>query len=468
MGILLRGGTVVTAADCYRADVLIEDGRIAAVGERIGRPEDGVLSVDGCFLFPGGVDPHTHFDLPVSGTVTADDFASGSRAALLGGTTTIIDFATQFAGESLRQALDNWHARAAGKCYTDYAFHMAVTDWTDNTAQEMKRLVAEAGVSSFKFYMAYKGTLQVDDGVLLQALTAAKSAGALVCLHCENGDMIQTLVARALAAGHVSPRHHALTRPPVVEQEATERALALAGLAGAPVYIVHLTCGGALRAVAGARLRGVEVYVETCPQYLLLDESCYQKEGFAGAKYVISPPLRSREEQRVLWAGLENNLVDTVATDHCSFNFKGQKELGLNDFSRIPGGIPGVEHRLGLLYTYGVAAGRISLQRFVDLTATRAARLFGLYPRKGTIAVGSDADIVVWDPRGGTVITAAAQQQRVDYTPYEGFALKGRPVHVFLRGRQVVKDGRLCDQRPGGEYLPRRPFAAKGGAVCIP
>ncbi|OAT86480.1 dihydropyrimidinase [Desulfotomaculum copahuensis] len=468
MGILLSGGTVVTAADCYRADVLMEDGRIVAVGERIGRPEDEVLSVDGCFLFPGGIDPHTHFDLPVSGTVTADDFASGTRAALLGGTTTIIDFATQFAGESLQQALDNWHARAAGKCYTDYAFHMAITDWTDRTAGEMSRLVAEAGVSSFKFYMAYKGTLQVDDGVLLQALTAAKSAGALICLHCENGDMIQALVDRALAAGHVSPRYHALTRPPVVEQEATERALVLAGLAGAPVYIVHLTCGGALRAVVEARLRGVEVYAETCPQYLLLDENCYQKEGFEGAKYVMSPPLRFREEQQVLWSGLESGLVDTVATDHCSFNFKGQKELGLTDFSRIPGGIPGVENRMGLLYTYGVATGRISLHRFVDLTSTRAARLFGLYPRKGTIAVGSDADIVVWDPRGGATITAGTQQQRVDYTPYEGFEQKGRPVHVFLRGRQVVKDGRLCDGRPRGEYLPRKPFAAKGGAVCIP
>ncbi|MFZ5646022.1 MAG: dihydropyrimidinase, partial [Bacillota bacterium] len=425
---------------------------------KVRQPGDEVLNVDGCFLFPGGVDPHTHFDMPAGDTVTADDFSSGTKAAVLGGTTTIIDYVTQFKGESLSHALSKWHARAKGKCYADYGFHIGITDWNKDVSLEMDQMVREEGIASFKFYMAYKNVLQVDDGSLLEALIRAGDIGALICVHCENGDIIHQLVNDARDRGDTSPRHHPLTRPEAAEGEATARAITLARVAKAPVYIVHLSCTEALKAVLDAKSSGLEVYAETCPQYLLLDDSLYQGEGFEGAKYVMSPPLRPRDSQQALWWSLSTGVLDTVATDHCSFNFKGQKELGRSDFSRIPGGIPGVETRMALLYTYGVVPGRISINRFVDITSTRAARLFGLFPRKGTIAVGSDADIVVWDAKAQSVITAVTQHQRVDYTPFEGFAQCGKAVHVFLRGRPVVRDGMLCDGHPGGTYLFRKTF----------
>jgi dihydropyrimidinase len=458
MGIVLRGGTVVTAADCFRGDVRIEGEKVAAVGNRIGQPDDSILRVDGCYLFPGGIDPHTHFDMPAGDTVTADDFASGTKAAVFGGTTTIIDYVTQFKGETLGQALASWHARAGGKCYSDYGFHMGIADWNDGIALEMDKMVREEGITSFKFYMAYKNVLQVDDGVLIQAMCRAKAAGALICVHCENGEIIHHLVNEAQGRGNTAPHYHPLTRPAEAEAEATGRAIALGQITQAPVYIVHLSCKEALRAVGDGRRRGVEVYAETCPQYLLLDDSCYREDDFNSARYVMSPPLRKKEDQHALWSGLRTGELDTVATDHCSFNFKGQKELGLADFSRIPGGIPGVEHRMGLLYSYGVVPGRISINRFVELISTRSAKLFGLFPRKGTIAPGSDADVVVWDPGATSVITAVAQHQRVDYTPYEGFEQTGKAAHVFLRGRQIVRDGLLADENPGGIYLYRKPL----------
>jgi dihydropyrimidinase len=462
MGIVLSGGTVVTAADCYRADVRIEGEQVSAVGHRIRQPEDRVLPVDGCYLFPGGIDPHTHFDMPAGDTVTADDFASGTKAAVFGGTTTIIDYVTQFKGETLGQALAAWHARAGGKCYSDYGFHMGITDWNDHTALEMDKMVLEEGITSFKFYMAYKNVLQVDDEVLIQAMCRAKVTGALICVHCENGEIIHHLVNEARGRGNMAPHYHSLTRPAEAEGEAAARAISLARVTQAPVYIVHLSCKEALRTVVDARRRGAEVYSETCPQYLLLDDSCYREDDFNSARYVMSPPLRKKDDQQALWNGLRAGELDTVATDHCSFNFKGQKELGRADFSRIPGGIPGVEHRMGLLYSYGVIPGRISINRFVDLTSTGAAKLFGLFPRKGTIAPGSDADVVVWDPRATSVITAHAQHQRVDYTPYEGFKQTGKATHVFLRGRQVVRDGNLADENPGGAYLSRKPLKGRG------
>lgn len=461
MGIVLKGGTIATAVDCYQADLRIENEKIVAIGKEIAKDivkdDDKVLNVDGCYLFPGGIDPHTHFALPVAGTVTADDFTSGTKAAILGGTTTIIDFATQFSGESLTQALGNWHRKADGQCYADYAFHMAISNWNESVASEITSLVEKDGVSSFKLYMAYKGTMQVDDRVLLEALCSSKEAGALICLHCENGDIVDLLVREARARGHLSPNYHPRSRPMLAEREATERAVALAEVIGAPVYIVHLSSQEALRVVADAKWRGVQVYGETCPQYLLLDDTLYE-ENFNSAKYVISPPLRSKQDQEALWQGLRAGIVDTVATDHCSFNFRGQKELGREDFSKIPNGMPGVENRMGLLYTYGVREGRMTLSQFVNLTSTQAAKLFGLFPRKGTIAVGSDADIVVWEPSETTVITAKEQYQRVDYSPYEGFRQVGRAVQVFLRGQHVVRNGRLNDENPKGIYLSRKPF----------
>ena len=410
---------------------------------------------------PGGIDAHTHFDLPAGDTVTADDFASGTKAAIFGGTTTIIDYATQFKGETLADGLVNWQAKADGRCYCDYGFHMAITDWQAGTAREMADMVQNRGISSFKLYMAYKNSLQVDDGVLLAALMQAKQCGALIALHCENGDVVHTLAAKYLAAGKTAPAYHALSRPLAAEAEATNRAVALAEIAQAPLYVVHLTNGRALQVIAEAKLRGVEVYAETCPQYLLLDESYYRRAGFEGAKYVISPPLRPAENQTLLWDGLRIGVLDTVGTDHCSFNYRGQKEAGIDDFSKIPNGMPGVENRIALLYTYGVLTGRLNLNQLVAVTATRPAQLFGLFPRKGTIAPGSDADIVVWNPQESMVISAQTQVSRGDYAPYEGFQQVGQATHVFLRGRQVVAGGKLKDTTPGGVYLFRQPFVPR-------
>lgn len=458
MGIIIRGGTIVTATDYYQGDVRIEDEKIVAIGVGIGSPNDKIIQVDGCYLFPGGVDVHTHFELPVGSTVTADDFSSGTRAAIMGGTTTIVDYATQFKGETLKQALGNWHEKAQGKCYADYGFHMAITDWNDEVAKEIAWLTEQAGVSSIKLYMAYKNVLQVDDDILFQALQRSRECGVLVCLHCENGDMIHNLVKKFLSKGQTGPYYHHLSRPTIAEKEAVTRAIALAELADASLYVVHLTCRDALEVVADAKGRGLKVYAETCPQYLLLDESCYYGKDFSVAKYAISPPLRSKDNQESLWNGLHNGTLDVVATDHCSFNFQGQKDAITDDFSKIPNGMPGVENRLKLLYTYGVVPGKMNINEFVNRTSTQPAKLFGLFPRKGTIAPGSDADIVVWNPKGESVICASEQYQRVDYTPYEGVNQIGNIEHVFLRGQHLVRDGKLCNSKPKGTYISRKPF----------
>ncbi|CAA7602985.1 Amidohydrolase family [Acididesulfobacillus acetoxydans] len=465
MGIVLQGGTIVTAGDVFRADLRIEGEKVSSLGLGLTRTDDTVYGVDGCYLFPGGVDPHTHFDLPAGEIFTSDDFFTGTRAALLGGTTTVLDFATQFHGESLAQALRNWQAKARGKAFTDYGFHMAVTDWSESVAEEMDLLAREDGITSFKFYMAYKNTLQVDDTVLLQAFRKTKENGSLLCLHCENGDLVFDLTREALRRGERSPRFHPLTRPVAAEKEAVSRAIALAEAVGAPLYIVHVSTRDALAEIVKAKLRGLKVYAETCPQYLLLDDSRYGAEGFEGAKYVISPPLRPAGHQEALWQGLEAKVIDTLATDHCAFNFRGQKELGREDFSRIPNGMPGVETRLGLLYTYGVKSGRMGLSDFAALTAANPAKLFGLYPRKGTLAVGSDADVVVWNPEGSTALSAGTLHQQVDYSPFEGFKIEGKAEYVFLRGRLVVQEGRLLDVRPSGGYVfrSRRSEVGTGG-----
>lgn len=458
MGIVLQGGIIVTTVDTCRADVRLEGEQIAAIGHCVQQPHDEVISVAGCYLLPGGIDPHTHFDLPVGTMRTADDFSTGSQAALIGGTTTVVDFATQFRGETLAEALKNWHGLSSNKCYTDYGFHMAITDWNESIAEEMTELVNSQGVSSFKLYMAYKHVLQVDDSVLLAAFQQAARCGALICLHCENGDVIHTLTQQTLANGQYAPSNHPAVHPSAIEEEAVRRAIMLAKIAGAPLYVVHLTCRGALQAVIDAKMRGQKVYAETCPQYLLLDDSKYHLPGFEGAKYVISPPLRPVEHHQALWKGLAAGMIDTVATDHCSFNFAGQKAIGSNDFSKIPNGMAGVETRLGLLYTYGVLSGKITLNQFVALTSTNAAKLYGLYPRKGTLAVGSDADITIWDPEYSGVITAATQTQRVDYSPFEGFRQQGRARYVYLRGRQVVADAKLIPDKPHGQYIYRQHY----------
>ncbi len=457
MSTLVKGGTIVTAGDTYEADILIDNGIIALIGNFLEAQVDQVIDASGSYVLPGAVDAHTHLELSVSGTVSSDDFYTGTLAAACGGTTTIIDYADQVRGEPLAKGLEARLATARGKAVIDYGFHLVLTDYNARVAGEMAEMVS-AGVSSFKCFLAYKGRSMIDDGTLLVLLSRSKDIGALTCVHCENGEVIDVLTRKLLSEGKTSTRYHPKSRPPEVEAEATGRAIALAEMALAPVYIVHLTTAQSLEKVRAARARGLTVYAETCPQYLLLSADKYDEPGFEAAKYVMSPPLRPRSHQGALWTGLGNGDIQVVATDHCPFNFKEQKELGREDFSRIPNGAPGIETRLCLLYTEGVAKGRISLNRFVDLVATAPAKLFGLYPKKGTIAVGSDADLVVWDPKVRHVLSVETLHQNVDYDPYEGFEAMGKPTVVMSRGKVIAKNGTFLGQAGAGEFLRRKPY----------
>jgi len=451
---LIANGTVVTAAATVRADVLIEDETIAAVGERIEAHADLVLDARGRWLLPGGVDAHTHLDMPLTDAISsADDFESGTVAAAMGGTTTIVDYATQARGGTLAAALEDWQERARGRAVVDYGFHMIVCDPSPAVEHELDELVA-AGVTSFKLFMAYPGRLMLDDGAIFRALLRARDNGGLVCLHAENGPVIQVLVERALAAGETAPRHHARTRPARLEAEAVGRAAALAEVAGAPLFIVHLSSPEALAEIERARERGVEVLAETCPQYLLLSEDLYDGPGFAGARYVMSPPLRAAAAREPLWRALADGAIQTVATDHCPFRL-ADKALGADDFSKIPNGAPGIETRLVLLWDAGVRTGRLSMNRFVEVTSSAPARIFGLYPRKGEIAPGSDADLVIWDAERTATISAATHHSRVDYSAYEGRGVRGGPETVLARGRVIVDRGRFLGRPGDGRYLRR-------------
>lgn len=454
MGLILQGGTIVTDVKSYKADVRIENEKIAEIGADLFKEGDEIVPINGCYLVPGGIDTHTHFDLDVGTTITADNFETGTKAAIVGGTTTILDFATQSKGHTLSDGLREWHDKSRGRCYSDYGFHMAITDWNDTTSKEMEDMINE-GVTSFKMYMAYKDTLQVDDGIIFKALKRAKELGVLIGFHCENGDIISELINEFKDNNQLSPKYHQLSRPSDLEVEATYRLMKIAKAANAPVYVVHLSSKDALEEVKKARLDGVKVYTETCPQYLLLDDKLYDLDGFESAKYVMSPPLRTKVDNDALWKALEEGDIDAIGTDHCSFNYKGQKDIGINDFSKIPNGGPGVEHRMGLLYTYGVKEGKISMNKFVELTSTKAAKLFGMYPQKGSIEVGSDADIVVIDPEMKNIISAENQTQNTDYTPYEGYEVDCQFRHVFLRGIEVIKEGKLTVEHPTGKYIVR-------------
>src|SRR5882762_7050796 len=409
MGILIQNGTVVTADRVEKADVLVEGSTIRDVRAQLDSAGHTVVDASGLFVLPGGVDAHTHMDMPFGGTVSADDFLTGTRAAAIGGTTTIVDFAIQAKGTRMRDALDIWRSKAEGKACIDYGLHMIVTDLgSDNGKQglhDMDDMVRE-GVASFKLFMAYPNVLMVDDGTIFKALRQTAKNGALVCMHAENGSAIDVIVQQALAEGKTAPKYHALTRPTTAEAEATSRAIALAEMAGAPIYIVHLSCNEALEKVREARDRGLPVYAETCPQYLYLSIENFDVPDFEGAKYVFTPPLREKWHQEKLWTGLKQDHLQVVSTDHCPFCFKEQKESGRGDFTKIPNGGPGIEHRMSLIYSGGVAQGRFSVNRFVELVSTTPAKLFGLYPRKGTIAVGSDADLVIFDPDRKEVISA--------------------------------------------------------------
>ena len=459
MRMLITNGHIVTAVDDYKGDILIEGEQIAALGASgafASMQCDAVIDARGKYVFPGAIDVHTHMELPLPATVASDDFETGTIAAACGGTTTILDFANQQRGHTLDEALQSWHRKASGKAVIDYGFHMTITDLAAAPEEAMDEMIG-AGVTTFKLLMAYPGTFMVDDETIYRVLRRSARLGGLVMVHAENGIAIDFIAREAVAAGHTAPLYHALTRPAMLEGEAAQRAITLATLTEAPLYVVHVSCASSLHAVAAARVKGLPVWGETCPQYLYLDDSCYTKPGFEGAKFVCTPPMRSDADRESLWLGLERRELQVVSTDHAPFNFKGQKEMGLRDFTKIPNGLPGVEHRVMLMYD-AVRTGKLNMHHFVDLLCTMPAKLFGLFPRKGTIAPGSDADLVIFDPERAMTISAANQHQRVDYTPYEGMPVQGVPDTVLLRGRVIVRDGEYVGGEGGGQFLARKTF----------
>ncbi len=452
MRTLIRGGTVVTATETVEADVVIEGEKVAAIGVGMSVEADEVVDATGRYVMPGGVDVHTHMELPFGGSFCSDDFETGTRAAAFGGTTTIVDFAVQGAGEGLRQGLDQWFEKAQ-KATTDYGLHMIVREVNDQVLREMDELVGE-GITSFKLFMAYPGVFMLDDASIFRAMRRAADSGATIMMHAENGGPIDVLVRQFLEEGKTAPVNHGLTRPASLEGEAVHRVFKLAELAGTPAYIVHLSSRDALNAVREARDRGLPAFAETCPQYLYLSSDDMARPGFEGAKYVCSPPLRPADHQEELWAGLRAEDLSVVSTDHAPFNYEGQKDLGKDDFSKIPNGLPSVEDRFTLLYG-GVERGHIGLNRFVELVATAPAKMFGLYPRKGTIAPGADADVVVFDPKAERVLSADTHHMNVDYSCYEGMSVRGRPEVVMQRGAVLVQGDEWRGKSGSGRFLPR-------------
>ncbi len=450
---LIKNGTVVTATDTFAGDVFIDGETITLLGTSITLDADRVIDATGKYVLPGGIDVHTHLDMPYGATVSSDDFETGTIAAAFGGTTSIVDFAVQDRGGRLHDAWETWLGKAEGKAAIDYGFHMIVSDWNGEVESEMDDLVKE-GVTSFKLFMAYPDRLMLDDGSIFRAMLRSGENGATICMHAENGSVIDVLVERALAHGHMVPKYHALTRPARAEAEAVHRAIAMAEMADVPVYIVHLSSAEALEMVSEARDRGLPAYAETCPQYLFLSDECYDEPGFDGAKYVMSPPLRARESQEALWRGLAGHDLQTIATDHCPFCMT-ERHVGQDDFSKIPGGGPGIETRMSLVFDGGVHGGRISLNQFVDFTATTPAKIFGLWPKRGTIAPGSLADIVVFDPDKELTLNAADLHMRVDYSPYEGRTVRGAPDIVMSRGRVIIEDDRYTGRPGDGEFIKR-------------
>ena len=454
MKTLIKNGTIVTATDTYIADVLVDGEKVSMIGAQLDIQADKTIDARGRYLFPGGIDVHTHLDMPFGGSFSVDDFRTGTIAAAHGGTTCIVDFAIQERGHSLREAWETWMGKAEGKAAIDYGFHMIMRESTQALRDEMGDLVRE-GVTSFKLFMAYPGVFLMDDASIFRTMQRSGEIGATICMHAENGPVIDVLVEQALAKGHTAPKYHALTRPARLEAEATYRAICLAEVADVPVYIVHLSAAEALEQVTAARDRGLPAFAETCPQYLFLSYDNYEEPGFDGAKYVMSPPLRAKEKQKELWRGLKTNDLQAVSTDHCPFCMKDGKQLGKNDFSKIPNGAPGIETRMSLLYDGGVTTGNITLNRFVEITSTSPAKIFGLFPKKGTIAVGSDADIVVFDPNGTTTWSAKTHHMNVDYNPYEGRTCKGAVETVLSRGEVIIDNGKFVAEPGRGAYVKR-------------
>jgi dihydropyrimidinase len=458
MSILIKGGRVITAADDYVADVYVEDERISLIGESLDQAADKVIDASGKYVLPGGVDPHTHLDMPFGGTVTIDDVESGQTSAAFGGTTTHVDFIIQPQGSSFADALEEWRGKANGKQMIDMGYHMAVTDLKEGGTLEELASLPDQGITSYKLFMAYKGALMVDDETLFKTMQVAADTGALVMVHAENGDAIDVLVKEALAAGHTEPKYHALTRPPETEGEATNRAIQLARVAGSPLYVVHVSCAESVEPIQLAREKGWDVWGETCTQYFFIDYTFLERPNFEGGKYVYTPPPRDQANQNVLWNAVRTDTLSAISTDHCAFLWDGQKTIGKDDFSKIPNGGPGLENRLQMIHEFGVRGARISLNRMVELLSTNPAKLFGLYPRKGTVAVGSDADIVVFDPEKRVTISASTHHSKSDYNLFEGTEVTGVPEVVLLRGNVLVENDELVASPGVGQFIARAKF----------
>lgn len=453
MSILIKNGRVITATDDYVADILIEGEEVVAIGRNLKADAEKVIDASGKLVMPGGIDPHVHLDMPFMGTYSSDDYSTGTRAALHGGTTMVIDFILQTQGDTLYNALRTWQKKSEGKAYGDYSYHMAVTDFNDDVAKEVVDMIQKEGITSFKTFMAYKGALMIDDGQMVGLMKVVKENGGLVTVHATNGDMIDHLIAKHRSEGKLSPLYHYLSQPEITEAEASGRFADMSDYTGCPGYIVHMTCEGALNEIRNSTRRNQKVFVETCIQYLVLDASLYEKD-FEGAKWVMSPPLREPKDQETLWAGINQGLVQVVATDHCPFMWE-QKKMGEKDFSKIPNGHPAIEHRFELLFSEGVQKGRISLNKFVEVSSTNAAKIFGMFPRKGTIAIGSDADIVIFDPNEEHSISVDSHHMNVDYSGYEGWKLKGKTKTVLLRGQVAIEDGETKVDAGYGQFIHR-------------
>lgn len=452
MSVLIKNGRIITASEDYIADIFIDGEQIKIIGQDLQMSADKYIDAAGLLIFPGGIDPHVHLDMPFMGTFSSDSYETGTRAALYGGTTTVIDFVLQTQGDTLKNALAEWRSRADGNAVGDYSFHMAVTDFNPETQKEIKEMI-DMGITSFKTFMAYKGSLMVDDRQMVGLMEEVKKQGGIVTTHATNGDMIDFLVSKHRSEGKLSPLYHYLSQPEITEAEASGRFADMISYTGSPGYIVHMTCQGALDAIRNATYRNQKVFAETCIQYLTLDASLYEKD-FEGAKWVMSPPLREKKDQEALWAGINQGLVQVVATDHCPFKWE-QKLMGKDDFSKIPNGHPAIEHRMELLFSEGVNTGRLSLNKYVEVTSTNAAKIFGMFPRKGTIGIGSDADLVIFDPSKEHILSAETHHMNTDYSAYEGWKVKGKVKSVLLRGKLVIENDACLVKKGNGKFIKR-------------
>lgn len=453
MSILIKNGRIITASDDYVADIYIEDEKIVAIGKNLSFKAEKTIDASNKLVFPGGIDPHVHLDMPFMGTKSSDNYETGTRAALHGGTTMCIDFILQTQGDSLHNALKTWQEKSKGKAVGDYSYHMAVTDFNDDVAKEVVQFIEDEGITSFKTFMAYKGALMIDDGQMVQLMKVVKKHGGLVTVHATNGDMIDSLISQNKKEGNLTPLYHYLSQPEITEAEASERFTDMLHYTGCPGYIVHMTCEGALNAVRRATQRNQKLFVETCTQYLVLDASLYENEK-EGSKWVMSPPLREKKDQTALWSGINQGLIQVVGTDHCPFLWE-QKLMGKDDFSKIPNGHPAIEHRIELMFTEGVSKGKISLNKFVEVCSTNAAKIFGMYPRKGTIGIDSDADLVIFDPHKEHQISVKTHHMNCDYSSYEGWKLKGKTETVLLRGKIAIENEKCLLKAGDGKFISR-------------